>query len=100
MFLSKIKFDGIITHNVLEHLFNPIETTDFLLSLLQTKGKLIHSTACFDYVYEITRFHAFFYTGDSVKYIVSQLKNKDITYSFIPKNEMVNMQNAIIFSKK
>ncbi len=66
--LAGMRFDGIFSNNVLEHLTNPIET--FLLFkhlLIDNNGKMIHSTPCYDYLYEYTRFHLFFYTGKSLQ---------------------------------
>lgn len=59
------KFDGILSHNVLEHLFDPVETTRKLGELLLPGGRIVHSTPCFNYKYEFTRFHLFFFTGKS-----------------------------------
>jgi len=59
------KFDGIYSHNVLEHLFDPIATNKRLGHLLAEGGRLVHATPCFEYRYEISRFHIFFFTGRS-----------------------------------
>lgn len=59
------KFDGIISHNVLEHLFDPVETTKKLGAMLTNAGCLIHATPCFEYRYEFTHYHVFFFTGRS-----------------------------------
>jgi len=63
--IGRLKFDGIISHNVLEHLFDPVETNRRLAALLNDGGKIIHATPCFDYKYEFSRFHVFFFTGKS-----------------------------------
>ncbi|MFO1538373.1 MAG: class I SAM-dependent methyltransferase [Actinomycetota bacterium] len=63
--LEEQRFDGIITHNVLEHLVDPVATTRHLAGLLTPGGRLIHATECFDEVITDTRFHLFFFTGRS-----------------------------------
>lgn len=63
--LESQRFDGIFSHNVLEHLFDPCKTLKRLSGLLNPGGKQVHSTACFEYRYEFSRFHVFFYTGES-----------------------------------
>lgn len=63
--VEALRFDGILSHNVLEHLFDPVGTTQRLSRLLQPGGKLVHATPCFEYLYEFTRFHVFFFTGRS-----------------------------------
>lgn len=63
--LEDKKFDGILSHNVLEHLFDPIETNRRLQNLLKESGRIVHATPCFDYLYEFTHYHVFFFTGRS-----------------------------------
>ncbi|QNT68233.1 class I SAM-dependent methyltransferase [Defluviicoccus vanus] len=58
-------FDGIFSHNVLEHLFDPAGTTKRLGALLTAGGRIVHATPCFAYCYEFSRFHVFFFTGRS-----------------------------------
>jgi hypothetical protein len=68
--LSHMRFDGIMSHNVLEHLPDPVGTLSFLASLLATdKALMAHSTPCYRYEVEFTRFHLFFYTGRSLQLI-------------------------------
>lgn len=65
--LSKMRFDGIYSNDVLEHLLDPIEELVFMRGLLlNMDSKMAHSTACYIYKYEYTRFHTHFFTGDSV----------------------------------
>jgi SAM-dependent methyltransferase len=61
--LERMRFDGIMTHNVLEHLPDPVGVTRGLASLLRSGGRLVHSTACFRYTIEYSRFHVCFFTG-------------------------------------
>jgi SAM-dependent methyltransferase len=63
--LGEQRYDGIITHNVLEHLVDPVATTRQLAGLLAPGGRLIHATECFDEVITDTRFHLWFFTGRS-----------------------------------
>lgn len=64
--LSKMRFDGIFSNDLLEHLIDPISDLKFMKSLLRTPdSKMAHSTSCYSYKYEYTRFHTFFYTGKS-----------------------------------
>ena len=70
--LRTMKFDGIFSHDLLEHLKDPVGTFKCFAEVLKPEGKMIHATACYDYVYEYTRFHLFFYTGVSVEEICKQ----------------------------
>ena len=64
--LKKNKFDGIFSHDLLEHLRWPVETFKLFSELLREDGKMAHSTGCYKYVYEYDRFHLVFYTGNAV----------------------------------
>lgn len=66
--ISRMKFDGIFTNDVIEHLINPIEDFLFMKSLLKLPdSKMSHSTSCYIYKHEFTRFHTCFFTGESNK---------------------------------
>ena len=68
------KFDGIYSNNVIEHFQDPVADFQFLRSLLKRGAAMSHSTACYEYLYEYTRFHTVFYTGNSVKYLGSKAR--------------------------
>lgn len=63
--LNAIKFDGIFSNNVLEHFRHPLDEMRSMSRLLKSGGKMSHTTPCFEYLYEFTRFHLFFYLGRS-----------------------------------
>ncbi|MDD0970041.1 MULTISPECIES: class I SAM-dependent methyltransferase [Pseudomonas] len=63
--LNHIKFDGIFSNNVLEHFRHPLQEMRSMSQLLKPGGKMSHTTPCFEYLYEFTRFHLFFYLGRS-----------------------------------
>jgi len=79
--LCKMKFDGIFSNDLLEHLLNPIEDLKFMKTLLKDpRAKMSHSTACYIYKYEITRFHTHFFTGNSVKVMCDNVGFKILDY--------------------
>lgn len=64
--IQSMKFDGIFSNDLLEHLINPVEDLEFMKSLLlRPESKMAHSTGCFAYKHEITRFHTHFFVGRS-----------------------------------
>lgn len=63
--LLDIQFDGIFSNNVLEHFRFPVDEFLFMKKILKDGGKMAHATPCFEYLYEYTRFHLFFYLGRS-----------------------------------
>ena len=64
--LKLMRFDGIFTNNVIEHFIDPIKEMLFLSGILKDGGMMAHSTACYEYAFEHTRFHVFFFTGKSL----------------------------------
>lgn len=79
--LKKMRFDGIFSHDLLEHLASPIQELLFMKTLLKnTSSKMAHSTACYMYKYEYTRFHTCFFTGDAVSYLCQRTGLKVLDY--------------------
>lgn len=68
--LRQRQYDGIITNNLLEHLTDPVDTMMLFRGLLSgPRALMAHSTPCYEYSFEYTRFHLFFFTGSSVDVI-------------------------------
>jgi hypothetical protein len=63
--LLTMQFDGIFSNNVLEHLMYPVRELSEMRLLLKSGGSMSHATPCFEYLYEYTRFHLFFFLGRS-----------------------------------
>lgn len=59
------KFDGIFSNNVIEHFRNPILQFNEFNKLLNSGGKMAHSSPCYEYCYSYTRFHSVFLLGKS-----------------------------------
>ena len=70
--LLKMRFDGIFSNNVLEHLRYPVAELSFMKSVLKDGGRMSHATPCFEYLYEFTRFHLFFFLGRSRQVLADQ----------------------------
>ena len=84
--LEGMTFDGLFSHDLLEHLRYPVDTFKLFHRILAPNGIMAHSTACYRYVYEYERFHLVFYTGESVNtlcdrsgfYVIENQDNDDI----------------------
>lgn len=63
--LSAMRFDGLFSNNVLEHFREPVRELAYMRSLLKPGGRMAHATPCFEYRFEYTRFHLFFFLGRS-----------------------------------
>jgi hypothetical protein len=64
--IKNMKFDGIISNDLIEHLQNPVEEFIFMRSLLNINSVMIHSTPCYKYCFEWSKFHLFFFEGRSI----------------------------------
>ena len=60
-----LRFDGVFSNNVLEHFRYPVAELQRIAQFLKEGGRMAHATPCFEYLYEFTRFHLFFFTGRS-----------------------------------
>ena len=65
--LEKMRFDGIFSNDLIEHLQNPVSDLKAMAGLLKAGAKMAHCSGCYEYAFEYTRFHLFFLTGDSLK---------------------------------
>lgn len=70
------KFDGVLTHNVIEHYQNPIKEIKAIRNILKPNGFMAHATPCYEYCFEWTRFHLFFYCGRSINKLCEICKIK------------------------
>lgn len=64
--LNDNKFDIIFSNNYIEHVINPIEDIKYILSHINTGGKLVLISSCFEYAIEYTHYHTFFFIGKSL----------------------------------
>jgi len=87
--LSAMRFDGIFSNNVLEHLRYPIQALSTMRDLLKPGGKMSHATPCFEYLYEFTRFHLFFFPGRSRAILADKAGLR--VESFVSDGEFMNL---------
>jgi len=93
--LMKHKFDAIMSNNLIEHLQDPVNDFLFMKSLLKDKTSIMaHSTACYRYCYEFSRFHTFFFVDKSIEYLCN--KTGLILSSLTAEGDYING----IFSQK
>jgi 2-polyprenyl-3-methyl-5-hydroxy-6-metoxy-1,4-benzoquinol methylase len=71
--LIDMKVDGIISHNVLDHLQNPVRDLLLMKSLLKPGGRMIHASDGFAYELHYTKFHLFFFVGKSMEYLTKAI---------------------------
>lgn len=87
--LSGMRFDGIFSNNVLEHLRYPVRELTAMRDLLTEGGVMSHATPCFEYRYEFTRFHLFFFLGRSRSLLAEQADLKIV--DFVVDGDFMNM---------
>ena len=71
--LNTMRFDGLFSNNVLEHFREPAIELAYMRTLLKPGGLMAHATPCFEYRFEYTRFHLFFFLGRSRALLASQI---------------------------
>jgi 2-polyprenyl-3-methyl-5-hydroxy-6-metoxy-1,4-benzoquinol methylase len=59
------RFDGIFSNNVIEHFRAPVEQFADFKAILKPGGVMAHSSPCYEYSHDYTRFHTLFLTGRS-----------------------------------
>ncbi len=87
--LLEMRFDGIFSNNVLEHLRYPVRELSSMSELLKPGGKMSHATPCFAYLYEFTRFHLFFFLGRS-RAVLAHQANLHIE-DYVADGEFMNL---------
>lgn len=110
--IKRRKFNGIFTNNLLEHLINPVEDICFMKTLLMNPdAKMSHSTPCYAYVYEYTRFHTHFFLPKTLDVLCervgleildsrNELESRDfICYVYGMKESYVNYENMMWLSE-
>jgi len=96
--LRKMWFDGLFSNDLLEHLPDPAKELAFMKSLLNhPSAKMAHSTSCYKYMYEYTRFHMYFFTGRSLDVIT---ENAGLTHGELIADEKLEDFLCYIFSMK
>lgn len=111
--LKKMRFDGIFSNDLLEHLLDPVsELREMKELLISNQSKMSHCTSCYTYKYEYTRFHTCFFLGNSVQRM-SELaglqisdqcddmeKNDFYCYVFRPADKKRNILDQMYCNKK
>jgi SAM-dependent methyltransferase len=67
-----VKFDGIISNNVIEHFRDPLYQFKEFHDLLKPAGVMAHSSPCYKYAYAFTRFHTLFLLGRSANVLAER----------------------------
>jgi hypothetical protein len=56
---------GLMSNNVIEHFLDPVAQFKEFHALLAPGGRMAHSSPCYEYRYEFSRFHTVFLLGKS-----------------------------------
>lgn len=66
--LEGLRFDGIMSNNLIEHLQDPVTALRKQAALLRDRAScMVHATACYRYEIEESRFHLYFFVGRSTQ---------------------------------
>jgi hypothetical protein len=78
--LADIEFDGLFTHNFIEHIQNPIKMFTTWNKMLKVGDIMVHSSACFKWKFDFSNFHIFFFLGESLDILAKRTGFKVIGY--------------------
>lgn len=96
--------DGIISNNYIEHMQDPIKEFSLMNSKMKKGSLMIHSTPCWRYYVEWTKFHLFFFEGPSLEILCEKTNFKlikDYPVPEYPYKEYPNPDGNIkVFKKK
>jgi hypothetical protein len=70
---SKESFDGLFSHNFIEHLQSPEEFFRECWDLLQPGGIMVHSTPCYEYLYHVAPLHLYFFCESSLQCLAERV---------------------------
>ena len=97
--VKKMQFDGIFSNDLIEHLQFPVKELSFMKTLLKKDGKMHHATGCYEYAFEYTRFHLFFFLGRSLQLLAQKSGlNVELTDRIYP--EQSSLRCGIFTVKK
>ena len=65
-------FDAIFSNNVVEHFADPVGEFRRMRGHLRPGGLMVHASACYDLLYEDTRFHLAFFLGRSAEALAAR----------------------------
>ncbi len=71
--LGSQSFDGLFSHNFIEHLQHPEAFFRECYELLKPSGTMIHSTPCYRYLYEVAPLHLYFYCDTSIERLANRV---------------------------
>ena len=72
--MGGVLFDGIFSNNVLEHFRHPVEELQRMKTWMKPGAVMAHATPCYEYLFEYTRFHLFFFVGRSRELLAQRAK--------------------------
>jgi hypothetical protein len=67
-----VPLDGLFSNNVIEHFLDPVGQFKEFHSMMKPSALMAHSTACYEYRYEFSRFHTIFLLGRSVEILAKR----------------------------
>jgi 2-polyprenyl-3-methyl-5-hydroxy-6-metoxy-1,4-benzoquinol methylase len=88
-----------MSNNYLEHVQFPAAFFNECGGLIAPKGKMAHSTPCFDYVYEFSAFHLYFYCGESIRKLAERTGFRVLSEHRIDKEYADSSYACFVFEK-
>ena len=84
-------YDGMMSHNYIEHVQDPLEFFTMCKALISPGGVMAHSSSCYGYRFEISPVHLYFYSEESIKRIA---RRADLVIQWSGSTDLENMACA------
>lgn len=97
--LKILSFNGLFTHNFIEHIQHPVMQFIEWNSLLKIGDKMVHSTACFEWKFDFSNFHIFFLLGKSLEILASRTGFKIIKSVDYEPDIDLKFTRLVVFEK-
>ena len=82
--------DGLFSNNVLEHLRHPAQDLRRMAGWLKPGAWMAHATPCYEYLFEYTRFHLFFFPGRSRELLARLIGHRIGQFDVDPRYNYMN----------
>lgn len=97
--LNAFEFDGIFTHNFIEHLQHPLAQFKSWNAMLKVGDKMAHSSACFEWLFDHSNFHLFYFLGRSLSLLAERTGFEILEQVDFESGNIALFTRVVIFRK-
>jgi len=100
--LSELRgpFDVVFSHNLIEHLQDPVAQFTAWRQMLSPNGRMAHATACYEWLYDESPFHLWFPLGRSVEVLASRTGFRVTGRRAFNRGDKANFYEVVLFQRQ